>query len=241
MERILTRRNLGRGSASVEFTVYPSLDASGVLEGFSPIFRVSLAGRRLRSGGLRYKVKSLRTNRGPGADVARRRRRWKAYQGRIEARLLVFLDENWIRSRLGMDGEGEQARAVPLRPQLSDRQRACDHRRCRADPGANLRRSALNKDHARTRAETVWPQAEAARRRYGLGNGQVPRLAGWAQDRAAHSGLGQGRARGRHIQPIGVRLRPCSGSMRLPGGEGAETISPQLHGPAHGQRPQRRS
>ncbi len=34
------------------------------------------------------------------ADVARRRRRWKAYQGRIDARRLVFLDETWIKTNM---------------------------------------------------------------------------------------------------------------------------------------------
>ena len=34
------------------------------------------------------------------ADVARRRRRWKAYQGCIDARRLVFLDETWIKTNM---------------------------------------------------------------------------------------------------------------------------------------------
>jgi transposase len=34
------------------------------------------------------------------ADVARRRRRWKAHQGRIDARRLVFLDETWIKTNM---------------------------------------------------------------------------------------------------------------------------------------------
>nr|WP_102938069.1 IS630 family transposase [Methylocystis bryophila] len=34
------------------------------------------------------------------ADVVRRRRRWKAYQGRIDVRRLVFLDETWIKTNM---------------------------------------------------------------------------------------------------------------------------------------------
>ena len=33
-------------------------------------------------------------------DVARKRRRWKAHQGRIEARRLVFIDETWIKTNM---------------------------------------------------------------------------------------------------------------------------------------------
>jgi transposase len=33
-------------------------------------------------------------------DVARKRRRWKAHQGRIEARRLIFIDETWIKTNM---------------------------------------------------------------------------------------------------------------------------------------------
>jgi transposase len=33
-------------------------------------------------------------------DVARKRRRWKTHQGRIEARRLVFIDETWIKTNM---------------------------------------------------------------------------------------------------------------------------------------------
>jgi transposase len=33
-------------------------------------------------------------------DVARKRRRWKSYQGRIEARRFVFIDETWIKTNM---------------------------------------------------------------------------------------------------------------------------------------------
>ena len=39
---------------------------------------------------------------------------------------------------LGLDGEGQQARAVRLRAQLPDRHRERSHRRCRGDAGAHL-------------------------------------------------------------------------------------------------------
>ncbi|ARQ62228.1 IS630 family insertion sequence transposase domain-containing protein (plasmid) [Rhizobium sp. Kim5] len=34
------------------------------------------------------------------ADVARRRARWKAWQGRFDPKRLVFIDETWIRTNM---------------------------------------------------------------------------------------------------------------------------------------------
>ena len=47
-------------------------------------------------------------------DVARRRRLWKARQGRIDARRLVFIDETWIKTNMaplrGWGPKGERLR-----------------------------------------------------------------------------------------------------------------------------------
>jgi hypothetical protein len=34
------------------------------------------------------------------ADIARRRERWKKYQGRLEAKRLVFIDETWAKTNM---------------------------------------------------------------------------------------------------------------------------------------------
>ena len=50
-------------------------------------------------------------------------------------------------------------------------------------------------------------EAEAAGRRHGLRHGQVPRLAGQGEeDHAAHPGVGQEQARGRHLLALGLHL-----------------------------------
>ena len=58
------------------------------------------------------------------------------------------------------------------------------------------------------------PEAQAADRRHGLWHGQVPRLAREGEaDHAAHPGVGQEQARGRHILALG--LRTWTGARRL--------------------------
>jgi transposase len=44
-----------------------------------------------------------------------------------------------VRPAIGLDSQGEQTRAVRLRPQLSRRYQACSDYRCRSHTGANLR------------------------------------------------------------------------------------------------------
>jgi len=48
------------------------------------------------------------------ADVARRRKRWKALQGRLDPRRLVFIDETWIKTNMaplrGWGRKGERLR-----------------------------------------------------------------------------------------------------------------------------------
>lgn len=47
------------------------------------------------------------------ADVARRRRRWKAGQGQIDARRLVFIDETWIKTNMApLRGWGPRGRRL---------------------------------------------------------------------------------------------------------------------------------
>jgi hypothetical protein len=50
-------------------------------------------------------------------DIARKRTRWKAHQGRIDASRLVFIDETWIKTNMaplrgwGPSGQRLQASA----------------------------------------------------------------------------------------------------------------------------------
>lgn len=44
--------------------------------------------------------KSLRASEQDRPDVARKRRRWKKYQGRIDALRLVFIDETWAKTNM---------------------------------------------------------------------------------------------------------------------------------------------
>ena len=48
-------------------------------------------------------------------DVARKRARWKAHQGRIDASRLVFIDETWIKTNMaplrGWGPKGERLRS----------------------------------------------------------------------------------------------------------------------------------
>ena len=53
------------------------------------------------------------------ADVARRRRLWKARQGRIDPARLVFIDETWVKTNMaplrGWSPRGQRLRAfVPF-------------------------------------------------------------------------------------------------------------------------------
>src|SRR3954451_15132311 len=53
----------------------------------------------------------------------------------------------------------------------------------------------------------LWSEAEAARRRHSLWDGQVPRLAGQGEkDHSAHPGLGEERSPGRHLLTLGLPL-----------------------------------
>src|SRR5436309_683951 len=49
-------------------------------------------------------------------DVARRRRRWKAHQGRVDPARLVFIDETWAKTNMtrlcGWAPRGHKAKAV---------------------------------------------------------------------------------------------------------------------------------
>jgi transposase len=66
----------------------------------------------LRREGLRFK-KSLFALEQARADVARHRRRWKALQGGLDPRRLVFIDETWIRSNMApLRGWGPKGRRL---------------------------------------------------------------------------------------------------------------------------------
>ena len=53
----------------------------------------------LRREGLRFK-KTLFSLEQARADVARHRRRWKAWQNRLDPHRLVFIDETWVRTNM---------------------------------------------------------------------------------------------------------------------------------------------
>jgi transposase len=44
--------------------------------------------------------KSLHASEQDRADIARRRERWKKYQGRLDAKRLVFIDETWAKTNM---------------------------------------------------------------------------------------------------------------------------------------------
>ncbi len=49
-------------------------------------------------------------------DIARRRARWKAHQGRIDARRLVFIDETWVKTNMApLRGWGPRGQRLAAR------------------------------------------------------------------------------------------------------------------------------
>ena len=76
-----------------------------------------------------------------------------------------------FRSLFGVDGQGQQAGAVRLWAQLSDRYRERRHRRCRGNAGQNLRRSGCDEDHDRPDRALLRAEAQAACRRHRLRDG----------------------------------------------------------------------
>jgi transposase len=55
--------------------------------------------RFIRAQGLSFK-KTLRATEQDRPDVARRRARWRRYQGRFDPRRLVFIDETWAKTNM---------------------------------------------------------------------------------------------------------------------------------------------
>jgi transposase len=50
------------------------------------------------------------------ADIARKRERWKAYQGRIDPRRLVFIDETWVKTNMApLRGWGPRGQRLQAR------------------------------------------------------------------------------------------------------------------------------
>ncbi|MGH7880470.1 MAG: IS630 family transposase, partial [Candidatus Binataceae bacterium] len=54
----------------------------------------------LHAEGLSFKKKSVRAREQDRPDVARRREQWRTYQGRIDPRRLVFIDETWAKTNM---------------------------------------------------------------------------------------------------------------------------------------------
>jgi hypothetical protein len=55
--------------------------------------------RTVRRGGLSFK-KTLFATEQDRPDVARRRARWKAYQGRLDPERLMRIDETWAKTNM---------------------------------------------------------------------------------------------------------------------------------------------
>ena len=51
-----------------------------------------------RARGHHVQKKSLHASEQDRPDIARRRERWKKYQGRLDAKRLVFIDETWAKT-----------------------------------------------------------------------------------------------------------------------------------------------
>ena len=83
----------------------------------------------------------------------------------------------------------------------------------------------------------LWPLAGTARRRQRLRVGRQSRLAcPRPRDRAAHPGLRQVRAEGRHLRTGRLHLRPSPRSLYLPGWEGTATAPEDLPDAAPSRR-----
>src|SRR4051794_39839812 len=57
--------------------------------------------------------KSLHASEQDRPDIARRRERWKKYQGRLDAKRLVFIDETWAKTNMTRT-HGRSARGTRL-------------------------------------------------------------------------------------------------------------------------------
>src|SRR5947209_10540280 len=53
-----------------------------------------------RARGHHVQKKSLHASQQDRPDIARRRERWKKYQGRLDAKRLVFIDETWAKTNM---------------------------------------------------------------------------------------------------------------------------------------------
>jgi hypothetical protein len=62
--------------------------------------RSATCGLALPTAGRHHVQKSLRASEQDRPDVARRRARWKRYQGRLDPRRLVFTDETWAKTNM---------------------------------------------------------------------------------------------------------------------------------------------
>ena len=60
----------------------------------------SMLSRFFRKEGMSLRKKTLHTSEQDRPDVARRRAQWRKYQGRIDPRRLVFIDETWTKNNM---------------------------------------------------------------------------------------------------------------------------------------------
>src|SRR3954468_3606890 len=63
--------------------------------------------------------KSLHASEQDRPDIARRRERWKKYQGRLDAKRLVFIDETPACAGAGLYGVGSVKRDFSIRGELA--------------------------------------------------------------------------------------------------------------------------
>jgi hypothetical protein len=133
-----------------------------------------------------------------------------------------------VRSSLRLDRQGQKARAVRLRPQLSDRRRACRDSRCRGYARTHLRRGRRDACDDRPHRTDVCSQAEAADCRHGLRYRRLPRLAGEEEDdHAAHTGVGHEQTQGRRLFALRLHPRQAAQPLYLPGRQDADDDGPR--------------
>src|SRR5262245_31224724 len=132
-----------------------------------------------------------------------------------------------VRSGLRLDRQGQQARAVRLRPQLSDRRRACCDSRCRGYARTYLRRGRRDAYDDRPHRTDVRSQAEAADCRHSLRYRPLPRLAGEEDDHAAHTGVGHEQTQGRRLFALRLHLRQAAQPLYMPGRQDTDDDGPR--------------
>ena len=89
-----------------------------------------------------------------------------------------------------------------------------------ATPARTYDEVAATEDHDRPDRALLRSEAQAACRRHGLRDGQVPRLARQGEeDHTAHPGLGEERSSGRHLLALGLHLGQAAWPYICPNGK----------------------